>query len=102
MLYRLLRSDPKTYSGNPSELVICIEPEPLQSKMELLPTNFLLHIQHFLSPGLLSRFVFQHERNDSYLQFFFLKEISLPIMISISCLQFCRASLRYTMLIIVL
>ena len=71
VLYRLLRSDPKTHSGNPSELVICIEPEPLQSKMELLPTNFLLHIQHFLSPALLSRFVFQHERNDSYLQFFF-------------------------------
>ena len=75
----------KTHAGNPSELVICIEPEPLQSKMELLPTNFLLHIQHFLSPALLSRFVFQHERNDSYLQFF-LEEISVPIMISISCL----------------
>ena len=63
MLYRLLRSDPKTHSGNPSELVICIEPEPLQSKMELLPTNFLLHIQHFLSPAPLSRFVFSLKQN---------------------------------------
>ena len=74
MLYRLLRSDPKTHSGNPSELVICIEPEPLQSKMELLPTNFLLDIQHFLSPAPLSRFVLQHERNDSYLQFPFYRK----------------------------
>ena len=74
MLYRLLRSDPKTHSGNSSELVICIEPEPLQSKMEPLPTNFLLHIQHFLSPAPSSRFVLQHERNDSYLQFPFYRK----------------------------
>ena len=50
MLYRLLRSDPKIHSGNPSELVIRVEPELLQSKMELLATNLPIHIQHFFEP----------------------------------------------------
>ena len=44
MLYRLLRSDPKIHSGNPCELVIRVEPELLQRKMELLATNLLIHI----------------------------------------------------------
>ena len=58
MLYRLLRSDPKIHSGNPSELVIRVEPELLQSKMELLAMNLPIHIQHFLSLAQLSRFLF--------------------------------------------
>ena len=46
------------FSYSVSEFVVRVEPEPLQRKMELLPTSLLLHIQHFLSLALLSRFLF--------------------------------------------